>query len=116
MKPDTNYPGSVFNFDAIPYWVKPELWDREKSVHCRGLQFVLLYILSTALFVTFFAIPIGIYLGIEHVQVTVGIWLALTLISGTLIGLGVWWDFIRECRKLALQEETNAQARSSDSV
>ncbi len=103
MKPDSNPPGIPFNVDAIPVWLKPDLWDETKVVRCRGLLFILLYTLSVAVFVGIIAIPVGIYKGIHAAGTTALVWLAFSLPGGILVGLAVWWDFVRGCRRIAAE-------------
>jgi hypothetical protein len=99
MKPPKN-PGLPFNFDTIPLWLKPDLWDESSSVRFRGLFFVVLYTISMGAFDAIILIPVWIYKGAEAGGVTIAVWFCLTIVAGVPIGLGCWWDFIRECRKL----------------
>ncbi len=85
MKPDSTPPGVPFNFDAIPLWLKPDLWDESKTVRCRGLLFIVLYTLSVAAFMAILAVPAGIYKGADMMLTTVLLWLALSLPGGVLM-------------------------------
>jgi hypothetical protein len=110
MKPDSSSPGVPFNFDAIPLWLKPDLWDETKVVRCRGLFFILLYTLSALVFVGIIAIPVGIYKGKDAAGTTALIWLALSLPGGVLLGLAACWDFNRGCRRIAAEAANKSPA------
>ena len=108
MKPNSNYPGSIFNFDAIPVWIQPDLWDETKTLRFRGLWFVLLYALSMATFSALIFVPIGIYFaysGSNDPKVTLVLWLVTTVVLGSLLGLATWWDFARKCRETKKTDE-----------
>jgi len=113
MKPDSNLPGVPFNFDTVPLWLKPDLWDETKTVRCRGLLFILLYILSAAAFGGIIAVPVGIYMGVDTMGTTALVCLAVSLPGGVLLGLGTWWDFTRASRRLAVEAASMAQAKES---
>jgi len=99
MKPDINPPGTFFNFDAIPMWIYPDVWDETKKVRFRGLWFVSLYALS---FLVFFAM--FMFLGGVIFSRSIGLMLWFALIigvpGGAIIGVGAWWDFTRRRKKL----------------
>lgn len=116
MKPDSTPPGSPFNFDAIPLWLKPDLWDETKAVRCRGLFFILLYTLSVAAFGTILAVPVGIYKGADMAGTTALLWLTLSLCFGIPLGLAVWWDFVRGCRKIAAEAAGSAHTDEPSNI
>ena len=109
MKPDSTAPGIPFNFDAIPIWLKPDLWDETKVVRYRGLLFILLYTLSAAACVAIIFVPIGFYKGRYAMGTTALIWFFLSLPGGLFVGLAAWWDFVRRSRLLAAAEMTITQ-------
>lgn len=100
-----------FNFEAIPHWLEPELWDETKCVQHRGLKFIGLYTLSAAINSLIVFVPIFIYVGADGFKgvsvwwVIPMWWLLLSTPWGILIGLLSWWDFTRACRKLAKQKQ-----------
>jgi hypothetical protein len=98
MKPDTDHSGAPFDFNALPTWLYPDVWNENKSVKLRGLWFILLYTISTLLFTALVFVPIALYL--EAWFTPFVIWLILGFGWGPLIGLGVWWDFTKRARKL----------------
>ena len=112
MKPAPNPPGFLFDFDAIPLWLKPDLWDETKNVPYRGLLFVVLYILSVAVFFAIIFVPAGIYKGKNMMGTTALIWLAFSCPWGLLIGLLTWWDFVRRSRKIAAEGASAPQIES----
>lgn len=101
LKPSGNAPGSPFDFDVIPIWICPGLWDETKEIHLRGFLFVVLYTLSVVVFfaicmvviVLLFSRPIGLVLWFSQ-------FIALPL--GVIYGLATWWDFTRR-KKLLLE-------------
>lgn len=113
MKPDSTPSGVPFNFDTIPLWLKPDLWDETKIVRCRSLLFIALYTLSAAAFVAIILIPIGIYKGHGTYGTTAIIWLVLSLLGGILLGLAACWDFSRGKRRIAAEAARVAQAEKS---
>jgi hypothetical protein len=116
MKPDSTPPGVPFNIDAIPIWLKPDLWDETKVVRCRGLLFIVLYSLSTTAFGAILAIPIGIYKGINAIGTTTLVWLSLSLSVGVLVGLAAWWDFARRSRLIAVEAVSAPQAEKQSNT
>lgn len=104
MKPDTSCP--PLYPDAIPLWLYPDLFDETKVVTHRGWKFVSLYALSIMLNGLIYFIPIGLYKGAGAYQATLFVWLALTLPSGILLGLGVWRDFNRAEREANQKNES----------
>jgi hypothetical protein len=116
LKPDSNSPGIPFNFDAIPLWLKPDLWDETKAVRCRGLFFVALYTLSAAVFVAIIAVPVGIYKGKHMIGTTALIWLAFSFPGGILLGLAAWWDFVRASRKIAAEAASAPQVEKPSNI
>jgi hypothetical protein len=102
MKPVNHF--WPFNFDAIPLWLYPEVFDDTKEVAYRGGWFVFLYVLSAALNGLILFGPVGLYMAtgnLHSVIATVAIWLAISLPGGIILGLAVWWDYTREVRKKA---------------
>jgi lysylphosphatidylglycerol synthetase-like protein (DUF2156 family) len=91
IKPDSNVPGAPYNFDAIPVWLKPVLWNETKNIRFRGLLFVLLYTLSAAAFAAIIFVPVGFYKERDAAGVTALIWLVLSLCLGIPYALAVWW-------------------------
>lgn len=112
MKPESNVGGVSFNFHAIPLWLQPDLWDETKQVRFRGLLFISLYALSMAVFGAIIFVPIGIYMGLDAAGTTTAIWLSASLFGGTLSGLGAWWDFVRGCRKIAVEAASSSKDES----
>lgn len=110
MKPDSNPPGVPFNFDVIPLWLKPDLWDETKDVCCRGLLFIALYTISVATFAAIIFVPIAFYKGTHAVGTTALVWLALSLPVGVLVGLAGWWDFTRASRRISAEMASTQQA------
>ena len=98
MKPDTNPPGTIFNFDAITMWIYPDVWDENKEVKLRGLWFVFLYALTTCVFAALFFVPMAIFSG-SWLTIFL-VWLMFALPGGVLLGLAVWWDFTKRVRKI----------------
>ena len=103
MKPNSTPPGVPFNFDTIPLWVRPDLWDEATNVKYRGLWFVCLYTMSLGTFAAMIFFPLGLFFA-KPVIVTTVVWLTLSIVTGIPFGLAVWWDFTRESRKIAAQE------------
>lgn len=95
MEPDFDRVGLPFNFDTLPLWLKPDLWDKGKNVPFRGMFFVLLYTLSFAVFAALLFVPAGIYMGADMAITTAVVWISLSVFSGSIIGLACWWDFAR---------------------
>jgi hypothetical protein len=116
MKPSPNPPGIPFNFDAIPLWLKPDLWDEAKKVRCRGLLFVVLYTLSAAAFGAILFVPAGIYKGKDMMGTTALVWLALSLPGGLVLGFASWWDFVRGCRKIAAEAANAPQVEKPSNL
>ncbi|WP_179106938.1 hypothetical protein [Variovorax sp. KK3] len=63
--PEFNVPGFPYNFDAIPLWIEPDLWNLEVNVHWRRSKLVLLYGLSMIGMATAIFLPIFLYLGVS---------------------------------------------------
>lgn len=102
MKPDADVTGMPFNFDAIPMWLYPDVWDETKQVRLRGLWFVLLYALS---YLVFFSTLMIIGALIFSRPIWSMLWFSLISVSaGSLMGLASWWDFTRRRKKLLLEE------------
>ena len=110
MKPDSNSPGVPFNFDAIPLWLKPNLWDETKMVRCRGMLFIALYTLSFSAFMAILAIPVGIYKGVNETATTVLVWIAVSFPGGVMLGLAAWWDFTRARRRIVAETASTQHA------
>ncbi len=94
MKPDPDVSGMPYNFDTLPMWLLPSLWDEHKKVRLRGLWFVLLYTLSFLVFGALFAFPLAIIFG-KPLIATTYVWLSLCVPSGIILGFLAWWDFTR---------------------
>ena len=100
-----------FNFEAIPYWLEPDLSDETKQVSYRAFKFVALYLLSTTINFLIVFVPIFIYVGLDGFKgvsawwVIPMWWLILSAPWGILLGLLAWLDFTRACRKRT--EESN---------
>ncbi len=109
MKPTVNYSG--INFDAIPMWIYPDVWDENKPVKFRGLCFILLYTLSFSVFANLLFLPVGLY----HGKLNAAIWIAATFgaITGVLGGVAAWYDFSKCVSKLKAAEK-NATQESPD--
>ncbi|MES2741713.1 MAG: hypothetical protein V4754_12280 [Pseudomonadota bacterium] len=103
MKPDSNPPGSPFDFDAIPLWMKPDLWNEKKIVRYRGCYFIFLYSLSTLIFASFIFVPIGIYQGSNMIYTTIAVWICTSLPWGLIIGVLAWRDFAVKKRKIEIE-------------
>lgn len=116
MKPRGNAPGTPFNFDSIPAWLLPDLWNEEKEVRFRGLLFVLLYTLSVLAFFGLFVLLLSLVFS-KPVAVMAWVWLYLGIPGGVIYGLANWSDFIR-LRKIAslkknASEKSDTQIRES---
>jgi hypothetical protein len=102
MKPDNKVP--PFNLDALPLWLYPDIFDETKDIANRGGWFVFLYSLSMLLNSFFLFGAIALYMafgGRQNILVTLAVWLAVSIPTGILIGLAVWWDYRRAARKAA---------------
>ena len=102
MKPDPDVSGVPFNFDAIPMWLYPDVWDETKRVRLRGLWFVLLYTLSFLVFGAVFIFFIALIFS-KPINALVWYWLFSSFPLGGMIGLASWWDFMRRSKKLLLE-------------
>lgn len=105
MKPDPDVSGVPYNFDTLPMWLLPSLWDETKQIRLRGLWFVLLYTLSTLVFGALFIFPLALIFSRPIVVMAWG-WIFLCVPFGIINGLASWWDFTRRRKKLLLE---NAQ-------
>ncbi|MFA5826738.1 MAG: hypothetical protein WC825_12320 [Gallionellaceae bacterium] len=99
MKPDPDVSGVPYNFDALPIWLFPSLWDETKTVRLRGLWFVLLYTLSFLVFGALLMFPLAIILS-RPINAATGVWIVLCIPSGVVIGLFSWRDFAKKHKKL----------------
>lgn len=114
MKPNGNAPGSPFNFDVIPAWLFPSLWDETKEIRLRGLWFVVLYTLSLLIFFGVIALLLAVVFS-KPVAVMARVWLFLGIPGGIIYGLATWWDFIRLCKKNILEEaRKKSEAQSQE--
>ena len=98
-----NKGGEPFNFNLIPVWLYPDLFEETKEVNYRGGWFVVLYLISTLLNMLFIFGPLYIYTFFtepDRAIVALYIWLAIGIPFGVLLGLGMWRDFNLQCRKL----------------
>ena len=102
MKPDTNPPGTFFNFDAIPMWLYPDVWDETKRVRLRGLWFVLLYALSLLVFFALFMF-FGAIIFSRPIRSMLWFSLIIGVPGGAILGLSAWWDFTQRRKKLLLK-------------
>jgi len=102
MKPDPNVSGVPYNFDTLPIWLFPSLWEESKTVRLRGLWFVLLYTLSSLVFGALFIFPLAIIFG-RPIITTTWVWLFLCIPCGVVLGLISWWDFARKRKKLQIE-------------
>lgn len=112
MKPNGNVPGSPFDFDAIPVWIFPSLWDETKIVRFRGLWFVLLYTMSVLIYSALFMTVIGL---IFSRPTSLVLWFSqyIGLPTGVIYGFATWMDFIRQRKKLLLENAPpNSDVRS----
>lgn len=113
MKPNNIIP--PFNFDAIPLYFEPSLWDETKPLRYRGFKFVVLYTLSIGVHsLLIFAIGVLIrsfrdFKPIEGLGIW---WLLVSVLAGILMGLLGWWDFTRTCKKLATEAGFGRQKQS----
>ena len=110
MKPNTTPPGAFFNFDAIPLWLYPDLWDENKVVSHRGIWLVSLYTIS---FLAVFALVFGLialFIGSQSFLTIFWIWLAVSTPCGLLSGIGALGDFSKRSREI---KEANSVADDS---
>lgn len=113
MKPDPDVSGVPFNFDAIPMWLYPDVWDETKQVRLRGLWFVLLYTLSALIFTGVVAIFLALIFSKSMTVMAIG-GLFFGGLGGIVIGLSAWWDFTHRRKKLLLEDDlkkTEAQSQ-----
>ncbi len=94
MKIETDHSGVPYNFDVIPNWILPEMYDKKKAMPFRGLWFVLLYALSTTIFGGLLFIPLALFSGKWAVPLV--LWSIFGFGGGALIGFAKWWDFSRK--------------------
>lgn len=93
----------IFSFNAIPIWLKPDLWNQEKLVPWRGFWFVLLYLIST---LVFFGVLIFVsILLVGYSEKVLIFFISIGCVSGVLVGLASWWDFVKAFRKLHQDKE-----------
>jgi hypothetical protein len=112
MKPDPDVSGVPFNFDAIPMWLYPDVWDETKQIRLRGLWFVLLYALSLLVFLALF-----MFFGAIIFSRPIGpmLWFSLVIgvPGGAILGLSAWWDFTQRRKKLLLEKaQQNSEVKS----
>jgi len=108
MKPTPDVTGVPFNFDAIPVWIFPDLWDETKKVRLRGLYFVLLYTISVLVFLAIFML-FGAIIFSRSIGLMLWFALIISLPIGGIVGLGSWWDFTQRRKKLTLEAERKNQ-------
>lgn len=114
MKPDANVTGMPFNFDAIPLWLYPDVWDETKHVQLRGLWFVLLYSIS---FMVFFSAFMFVGALIFSRSIWSMLWFALIISvpGGFIVGVASWWDFTYRRKKLLFEEaQKKSEAQSHE--
>lgn len=98
-----NKGGEPFNFNRIPLWLYPDLFEEDKTVAYRGCWFVLLYLISTLVNTLLVFGPISIAMlfgGGNGASVALYIWLAIGSPFGIFIGILMWRDFNQQSRKL----------------
>jgi hypothetical protein len=102
MKPTPDVSGTPFNFDAIPMWLYPDVWDEAQQVRLRGLWFVLLYVLSTLFFTEVIALILALVF--SKSIVVMAVWgVGFGILGGVLIGLSAWFDFVHRRKKLLVE-------------
>lgn len=114
MKPPRDVSGMPYDFNAIPMWLYPDVWDETKQVRLRGLWFVLLYSIS---FLAFFSVFMLIGALIFSRPIWSMLWFALIISVpiGGISGLASWWDFTRLHKKLLLEEaQKKSEAQSQE--
>ena len=102
MKPPLDVSGVPFNFNAIPMWLYPDVWDETKQMRLRGLWFVLLYSLSALIFTCVVAISLALIFS-KPMKVMAVVGLFFGGLGGIVIGLSAWWDFTRRRKKLLIE-------------
>ncbi|WP_143684644.1 hypothetical protein [Variovorax sp. KK3] len=103
-KPELNIPGVPYNFDAIPLWIEPALWDIATAVRFRRTKIAAFYCLSGIAATTVVCLPMYLWLGISNgfsSTRALGIWLpwAMSIAFTPVYGLGVLWDFVKAKRE-----------------
>ncbi|WP_143684645.1 hypothetical protein [Variovorax sp. KK3] len=109
-KPEINVPGVPYDFDAIPRWIEPNLWNLTSPVRYRRTKIAVLYALSCIGMGTTVCLPIYLFLGIGNGFASgraLGIWF-LWLVGVAIApayGLTVLWDFAKANREAVKADE-----------
>lgn len=115
MKPDPNVSGIPYNFDTLPIWLFPSLWDETKKVGLRGLWFVILYTLSTLIVGALVFFPLAIIFSKPIISMAWS-WILICSPSGFILGLSAWWDFTRKRKVLQVNEVKALRIESKDEL
>ena len=102
-----NKGGEPFNFNRIPLWLYPDLFEEHKNVIYRGWWFVFLYLISTLLNMLLIFGPISIFMffgGGDGAAVALYVWLAIGTPFGICLGLLMWREFNLQSRNLKQRE------------
>lgn len=105
MKPGPDVSGMPYNFDKLPLWLFPSLWDETKQVRLRGLWFMLLYALSLEVFLGMFAF-FGAIIFSRPISSMLWFTLIFSILGGSIIGLFNWLDFTRRRQKLLAEKSS----------
>jgi hypothetical protein len=100
MKPSPDVSGVPFNFDTIPLWLYPDIWDETKQVRCRGLWFVVLYMLSVMVFFAIVGIAASLIFAVRTIPAMLMFAFFAGGLGGVLFGLSEWRDFVVRRREL----------------
>lgn len=107
MEPPKDVSGVPYDFNKLPMWLYPDVWDETKHVRLRGLWFVLLYTLSGILFFGLVAFVLAL---ISPKPLALMLWFSLifSVPIGSIMGLAAWWDFTRRHKKLLAEKNSAA--------
>lgn len=103
MKPPRDVTGMPYDFNAIPMWIYPDVWDETKQIRLRGLWFVVLDTISFLIFIAIFIFP-GALIFDKSLIAAAWVWIFIGIPFGLISGLASWWDFTRLHKKMLLEE------------
>lgn len=105
MKPDNSVPGYPFDFDAIPRWIEPDLFDFNASISWQKTKIISLYALSCAiggawgLFLGYLLIGLIHEFTKEWAFAFFVLWAIASAVLAPLFGFAAFWDFTKAKRK-----------------
>jgi hypothetical protein len=102
VKPNNSFP--PFDFDAVPMWLEPRLWNENIDLKLRWLRFLVLYTISTLVNMLLVFGPVAVFLGTKDLLITSCLWLITSLPGGLILGLCAWRDFSKRVYLEQLQK------------